>query len=225
MRMSELSRTSGVAVPTIKFYLRERLLPAGEATSANQASYDEAHVKRLRLIRALLEIGGLSIASARTVLDAVDDADMPLSQIFGTAQYAISQADLYTRAPSVESRERVEAVVAARSWHTSGANPGLTGAANVIDSFAALGHPELADVIDDYAVAAEIVARADLRTVGWQPDVAAMAETVVAGTVLGDAVFAALRRIAQEHVSIELYSTPDRPEPDEAQPAHDRRES
>jgi len=33
MRISQLSAESGVPIPTIKYYLREGLLPGGEATS------------------------------------------------------------------------------------------------------------------------------------------------------------------------------------------------
>ena len=40
MRISELSARSGVSVATIKYYLRERVLPEGERTSATQATYD-----------------------------------------------------------------------------------------------------------------------------------------------------------------------------------------
>ena len=37
MRISELSSVTGVPVPTIKYYIREGLLPRGERTAANQA--------------------------------------------------------------------------------------------------------------------------------------------------------------------------------------------
>lgn len=213
MRISELSITSGIAVPTIKYYLRESLLPAGEALSANQADYNESHVRRLRLIRALIDVGGLSVASARAVIEAVDAEEMPLSHVFGTAQFAISQSDLYSTQPSPEARARVTGVVDRLGWQVSEGNPGLTGAANVVDAFAGIGHPELVGLIDDYATSAESVARADLAAVGRQADVAAMAETVVAGTVLGDAMFAALRRIAQEHISREQFPESAPPHP------------
>jgi DNA-binding transcriptional MerR regulator len=205
MRVSELSRVSGVALPTIKFYLREGLLPSGEATGVNQARYGENHVQRLRLIRAMLEVGGLSIASAREVLEAVDSPELPLGVVFGAAQRAVSTADLYSRPADGMGVARIEALIAARGWRVSDTNPGRTGAANVLNTFIALGRPELADMLDDYADAAVIVARADLASVAGQPDVDAMAETVVAGTILGDAIFAALRRIAQEHVTTELF--------------------
>ena len=71
MRMSELSRAAGVPVATIKYYLREGLLPPGEQTSATQARYDDQHVRRLRLVRALTDVGGLSLAAVRDVLGAL----------------------------------------------------------------------------------------------------------------------------------------------------------
>ena len=74
MRISELSRVSGVPVPTVKFYLREGLLSEGVRTSPNQAQYDDSHLQRLRLIRALVGAGGLSLATTREVLRQVDDA-------------------------------------------------------------------------------------------------------------------------------------------------------
>ncbi|MET1074743.1 MAG: MerR family transcriptional regulator, partial [Umezawaea sp.] len=52
MRMAELSAESGVPVATIKYYLREGLVPAGELTSPNQAQYQARHLQRLKLVRA-----------------------------------------------------------------------------------------------------------------------------------------------------------------------------
>src|SRR5215218_2657107 len=89
MRMAELSRVSGIPVATIKFYLREQLLPAGERTGPNQSRYGGDHLRRLRLIRGLLDIGGLSVATARGVIEAVD-SELPLAHSFGVAQQAVS---------------------------------------------------------------------------------------------------------------------------------------
>jgi DNA-binding transcriptional MerR regulator len=54
-------------VATLKFYLREGLLHAGEATAVNQAEYDDVTRPRVKLVRALLHLGRLSIADARRV--------------------------------------------------------------------------------------------------------------------------------------------------------------
>lgn len=42
VRMAELSRITGVSVPTIKYYVREGVLAPGEAISKNQALYGQA---------------------------------------------------------------------------------------------------------------------------------------------------------------------------------------
>ena len=81
MRISDLSHATGVPVPTIKFYLREGILPFGRGIATNQAEYGEDHVRRLRLIRALAEVGGLPLATVRDVLGAVDDPKLPAEAI------------------------------------------------------------------------------------------------------------------------------------------------
>ncbi len=197
-----------MAVATIKYYLREGLLPAGIATSANQASYSEEHVARLRLIRALIEVGGLPVATARSVLKAIDTPDMPLSYVFGIAQYAVSDASIYDPVEPSEGTAAVTALIERTGWTVSADNPGVRGAARVLDAYRRTGHADLAVVTEGYAQASELIARSDLAFVASQPDVATMTETVVVGTVLGDALLASLRRMAQEHVSYQLFPAP-----------------
>jgi DNA-binding transcriptional MerR regulator len=74
VRLAELSRRSGVARSTIKFYLREGLLPAGTPQGRNQALYEERHLERLRLIRALREVAGLSLEVVGRVASELDRA-------------------------------------------------------------------------------------------------------------------------------------------------------
>jgi DNA-binding transcriptional MerR regulator len=94
MRISELSSQTGVPVATIKFYLRENLLHAGVLTAATQAQYDESHVARLRLIRALLGPGGLSIATAHRVIQAIDEPPESLHELLGVAATAVAGPSL-----------------------------------------------------------------------------------------------------------------------------------
>jgi DNA-binding transcriptional MerR regulator len=211
MKMSQLCEASGVPVPSIKFYLREGLLPSGERLGVNQVDYGDAHVERLRLIRALIDVGGLPVATAKRVLDAVDSPDLPLSYIFGVAQYAISDAALYDEleGPSA-GMAIVDETIERMGWRVTEENPGRRGAARILDTYARLGRDELARISDGYAQGAELIARADLAAVGTTDDVRDMAEIVVVGTVLGDGLVASLRRIAQEHVANELFAEPRR---------------
>lgn len=210
MRISELCEVSGVPLPSIKYYLREGLLPPGERTSATQAEYGLEHVARLRLIKALLEVGGLSVATANRVLAAVDTPDLPLSYTFGVAQYAVSDTNLFEPVDDLSpGLHLVGELIDRRGWKVSADNPGRFGAARVLDAYRELGHEKLAQITDEYADAAELIARSDLGAVARVGgDVADMAETVVVGTVLGDRLVASLRRMAQEHVSFQMFPAP-----------------
>ena len=72
MRLAELSQRAGIPRSTIKFYLREGLLPAGAAHAKNQASYGSQHVERLALIRALREVAELPLDAVAKVTAELD---------------------------------------------------------------------------------------------------------------------------------------------------------
>jgi len=217
MRMGELSRRSGVSVPTIKYYLREGLLPAGAATGPNQADYDEGHLRRLRIIRALLDVGGLSVAAVRAVLGAVDDPNVVGHELLGVAHRAVAPTRRTGRDTDEWRAARAEAaaLVERRGWHVSPDAPALDQVADFITAARALGLHELLGVMDGYADAAEAVAEHDLRTViararRGDPDdepgrQALMVEAVVTGTVLGESLLTGLRLLAEEAASARIF--------------------
>ena len=200
--MAEFSATSGIPVATIKYYLREKLLPAGESETANQASYGAVHLDRLRLIRALIDVGGLSVASAHSVLEAID-SDAPLPEVFQVAQRSVSAAiELVDLEPG--DLASIDALLT--GWHVSPENPGRLAAARVLSAFRRVGQTDERGWYARYAEAALLIATADLDEIESRQGRAAQAETVVVGTVLGDALISGLRRAAQEHVTSERYS-------------------
>lgn len=199
MRIAELSTRTGVTAASIKHYVREGLLPAGERVGYNQTAYDEAHASRLHLIRALLDTGGLSVASTRAVLAAIDDRALPLGRVLAAAQDAVSRSDA---APTPEAIDRVRALVDARGWTVSDGNPGIAQCAAVLDRFAGIDRADLGAMLERYAEPVLDIARGDLDAVAADlGDRDRMAETVAVGTALGDAMLAGLRRMAQEHVA------------------------
>src|SRR5881394_70124 len=74
MKISELRDRSGVPLPTIKFYIREGILPPGRRTALNQADYSEEHVERLLLVPALRDDAGLPITTIASAMKAADSA-------------------------------------------------------------------------------------------------------------------------------------------------------
>ena len=73
--MRELEARSGVGRETIRFYIREGLLPEPARAARNSASYSEAHVARLVAIKRLQEERFLPLAVIRAVLDGDGDTD------------------------------------------------------------------------------------------------------------------------------------------------------
>jgi len=203
MRIAELSRQSGLPVPTIKYYVREGLLPRGERTSPNQAEYDERHVRRLRLIRALVEVGDLSIAETRDVLASIDSPGKTLHETLGKAQHAVTPSfERHVDEESWAAASRgVEELVRRRGWQVKPASPAWKLLTLVLATFHELGQDDLAALLDDYADAAERLAEVEVGAVLNRPDLESMLEGVVIGTTLGDSLLAALRRLAQANVS------------------------
>jgi DNA-binding transcriptional MerR regulator len=72
--MRELEKASGVGRETIRYYIREGLLPEPDRASRNSASYSAGHITRLRAIKRLQEERFLPLAVIRSMLDAEDGA-------------------------------------------------------------------------------------------------------------------------------------------------------
>jgi DNA-binding transcriptional MerR regulator len=203
MKMATLSRESGVRVATIKYYLREGLLAGGARTEPNQADYDDSHVRRLRVIRGLVDVGGLSVAATKRVIDAID-SDLSLQETFAVAQGTVS-AHVDPDTADTAALARIDELL--EGWNYCDDNPGIAAAARVLATFEAVGQTDDRGWFRRYATAALTAAEADLDEVETRDGRDAQVETVIVGTVLGDVLFAALRRVAQEHVTAKRYGT------------------
>ncbi|GAB3153816.1 MerR family transcriptional regulator [Amycolatopsis stemonae] len=205
MRMAELSAESGVPVATVKYYLREGLLPAGERTSPNQARYSAAHVQRLRLVKALTEVGGLPLASVGAVLAAIDGDQTPHETM------GVVQQELAGTPPKVSEEAAAWATALLRDfaerhgwkWH----EPENRTVGNLVAALATakeLGHEKLADRLDEYFGLAVRVAELDVEVVTGLTSFDKIIEAGLVATVLGDRIFTGLRHLAQERVSREI---------------------
>lgn len=183
------------------------MLPAGERTSPNQVQYVQSHVRRLRLIRAMLEVGGMSIAAAREVLTEVDAPDSTMDDILGLAQAAVSRATAERGTDEDWRLAELEVIelIRRQGWEVNpGKNPGWRMLVQIVATYRGLGQNELLGLLDRYAAAAGELAVAELGVVVGLPTDDGKIEGVVLGTVLGDAAMSALRRIAQEEVSTRI---------------------
>ncbi|EKU47365.1 MerR family transcriptional regulator [Brevibacterium casei] len=203
MRISELSRRSDVPVATIKYYLREGLLPAGERTSATQAVYTEAHVNRLELIRALLGPARLSIEKAKRVLGVIDDPPDTFIGVLGAAQEATAQepADAPDDGPAL-------ALIAELGWSVDPESVEVRQLASALRAVEAGGVEVLDGGLARYGRTIHDLAEAEVATVPTDEIDGAVRQAVL-GTLLLEPVLLALRRLAQQDVATRRFRDAD----------------
>ena len=200
MRISELAEASGLPVATIKYYLREGLLHPGEAVSATRADYGAGHVRRLAVIRALVDLVGIPIARVRAILAIVDQPDEDPYEAVGRAVSALPPypaADAAERAAA--SYPRARAAIERLGWVWDPRFPAVAQLEAALAAVEAAGIPADAARIDAYGAAAHAVAEVDLA--GAPSGGTEFLEYAVVGTPLYEPVLLALRRLAHQDVS------------------------
>jgi DNA-binding transcriptional MerR regulator len=223
MRLAELSRRSGVPRSSIKFYLREGILPAGEPLGRNQARYGPLHLERLALVRALREVAGLPlevIARVTADLDRIRTQGWGAADPVGDALRAIyappARARVAADAAELEAlRGEVRALLRGLAWTTDDEDHYF--AEEIAEALLAVRRY----LFPDYPVAALVPlarvawrlsevefenapggARVPLRARG--DDVEEPTRRAILGTVLFERIFAALRRCANSMRSIRM---------------------
>lgn len=197
--MAELSARSGVPIATIRFYMREGLVPAGQLTSPNQAVYDETHVRALKLVRTLVEVGGLPIVAVREVLARIEAKGGDRYASMGSVQYALTmRREVPEDDTLLKARETVTALLENRNWQVRADNPARETLAQALATLHRLDQSDVAGKLDAYADAAHGLAKDEVEDLLQRDTVEAISQGLIAYDVLGDAMLSALRRLAQE---------------------------
>ncbi|HEX6527790.1 MAG TPA: MerR family transcriptional regulator [Streptosporangiaceae bacterium] len=203
--MAELSRRSQVPVATIKYYLREGLLPQGNPTAATRAEYHQAHLRRLRLIRALVETGEIPVAGIRHILAVMDDQPVSPHDLFGAVQYS------HGRQPGRPSRDsgwqaaarEVDEMIAGLGWTITADAPARALLVSALAALRSTG-ARLGPSLHAYASAMATLAASEVAAVAPAPDGKSQmefAEGAVVAMVLYERVLIAMRRLAYENAS------------------------
>lgn len=201
MRISELERRSGVPSATIKYYLREGLLPPGELTSTTQAQYDDDHVTRLRLVRALVGPAGLSIARTREVLRIIDRPTDDLFSALGEVQHVINDEQEET------DDAAAHALIDRAGWLIDPASPEIGALAAALRALDDAGFEVPDGVMKTYIAATGSIASAELAHMSpHRPDAL---RYVVLGTILAGPLIAVMRRLAEQDAALRRLAPPD----------------
>ncbi|MEU7974590.1 MerR family transcriptional regulator [Micromonospora sp. NPDC049089] len=209
MRISDLSRYTGVPVATIKFYLREGLVPPGRLTGRNQAQYGEAHRRRLLFIRAMTGIGQLELSTVMELLTAIEDDDLPLPGLYRTANRVVYPDLDKSKAVNDVTAERTEVdrLINELGWQVGDDVPGRNRLAHVLAALRELGCSHGTEFFHPYAQLAEQSADRELSLLP-RDDMEVERAAAVARAVLLDAALAALRGMAQEHLVTQRFGRP-----------------
>ncbi|UNO43801.1 MerR family transcriptional regulator [Streptomyces sp. MST-110588] len=207
MRLSELSERSGITTATIKYYLREGLLPPGRRLTATQADYGEDHLRRLRLVRALIQVGKVPVATAREVLAAVEDESLDHHMRLGAAVWALPQdpGPVEEDPETAAARRTADELLRRLDWRyglqAGASSPAYAMLVNAIAALARLGYPHGVENVLPYARLAGELAVADLDLVEEFTTPIEQVEAAVALTVLYEPVLLSLRRLAEAEES------------------------
>ncbi|WP_055493647.1 MerR family transcriptional regulator [Streptomyces sp. TP-A0356] len=209
--MVALTKGSGLSTATIKYYLREGLLPPGRQINATTAEYDETHLRRLRLVRAMIQVGRIPVATVREVLGHVDDESLGRTIRLGAALWALPQAaepdeqDDHVRA----ARREVAQLLDTLGWSNTKAlitvSPAYRSLVVAVSALRRLGYQWDAELLVSYAQLMHRTAILDLDFVETRPSEAEKIETAVLGAVLVEPMLQALHRLAQEEESARRY--------------------
>jgi DNA-binding transcriptional MerR regulator len=200
MLVSELAERAEVPVATVKYYLREGLLPPGVTTSPRRAEYDESHVRRLRILRLLREIGGAPVSALQAIIDAVDDASLPMHDVLCRISDALSPP-LTVDGPDRDARQMVDAVITGVGW--SGVRPDASDRVRLAELIQLVSDEELLTIgdriISYYAQIADGLCRTEIALIDTSKDRAGVLEDMIAGEAAFGEVLALLRRMGHEH--------------------------
>ncbi|MFF7278989.1 MerR family transcriptional regulator [Streptomyces griseorubiginosus] len=211
MRLAELSERSGVSTATIKYYLREGLLAPGRQINATTAEYDEEHLRRLRLVRAMIQVGRLPVATVREVLGHVDDDSLGRTIRLGAALWALPQVpepdaeDEYVRAAHREVGALLDRLGWENAKQLTTISPAYRSLVVAVAAFRRLGYDWGAEQLAPYAELMQRTAVLDLDSLEALPSGAERVEFAVLGAILNEPALQALHRLAQEEESARRY--------------------
>lgn len=202
-RISDLVRLTGVPMATVKYYLREGLLPQGERVTARLTTYDDRHVRALGLLRILREVGRVPMESLRQLVAAARTPGGTVHELFAAAADALAPRP----APGGElrpmTRELADGLIAQAGWtHVrpdAVDRENLAAALEVVATYDT--HPRDPAELAPYLRFADDIASYEIGHLDDAKDRLGLLEEMVVGQVVFGEVLAILRRLAEEHHS------------------------
>ncbi len=177
--------------------------------SATRSEYDDAHLRRLALIRALIGVGGLGVAGAKAVLDEIDDPPESLHEMIGSAYTRLPGAVPGAGAAPEGAADRASLLLRDLGWDAAERECAdeVAGLARAIGAIDAAGLELSREDLAAYGRAMGVVAQREVQRTPSE-SVPAAVRYVVLGTVLVEPLLLVLRRLAHVETSQRLLDAP-----------------
>jgi hypothetical protein len=190
---------------------QRRAVGARPSDQRAAAEYDDSHLRRLRVVRALIQNGRVPVATAREVLHPIDDDSLGRTIRMGAALRALPQVpepdeeDEYVRGARGEVEQLLERLGSSNAQSLSTMSPAYRSLVVGLAAFRRLGYAWPVQLTLPYAQLMHQVAVLDLDFMETHQSEEQKVEVAVLGTALLEPVLAALRRVAQEEESARRY--------------------
>lgn len=178
MKLNALAATTGASTATIKYWIREQIVPPGTLRNQTTAVYDTEHVYRIRLIRTLRERFDQPIADIRRLTEMLDDETVPIVTIMDACQHIAAGLGAVgtdtvpgagTETDASQHQDTVSELLSLTGWPdvTSTARTALADTLREVEEH---GTPYSAGRLATYATALAGIAEEDLAYVGDNSD-------------------------------------------------------
>lgn len=197
MKLSELAARTRTSTATLKFWIREGILPPGELRNQTTAVYGEGHVERIALVRTLREEFDLPIARIRALVVRIDDPGVSLLEIMEECQLIATGL----RAGDAGQDARVPRLLADVGWPdaTSVARDALSAALRDAE---AVGVTFGRETLARYARMLAEFAREDIASIRTDGTRDAVARALLQGAAAQTRVLVALNQLAHTSAAI-----------------------
>ena len=207
MRISELCERASVPIATVEYYQREHLIDL----PSEKRGYRPQDVRRLRLVRVLVEVGGLTPRDVRALFKDMSDARRTPHKTFGLVLRTL-EGTAADAAPDTDADQVDDGAVALarrlaerHGWQMDAQEASWAGLVKLLRMLLWLDDANAEWVVDAYASAAEQITDAELQVLGLYADEEALIERLVLWTVFGDPLMASLHRISRLHGSRRVF--------------------
>ena len=216
MQVSELAATTGVPVATIKYYLREGLLPPGRKLSERLSDYDDSHVRRLGLLRVLREIGDVPVDRLRAIVAAAEDETSSVHEMFAAAADALAPSPAPGGPERPFTRQVADDLISRAGWtNVREDSVDRDNLATALEAVLAHGtHPTDPEAAVPYLELADTIARYEIDALDAGRGRVGLLEEMVVGQVVFGQMLLTLRRLAEEHYSAARFGGEDEARPE-----------